>query len=350
MANSLRGCSRNCECGMKVLVTGATGFIGGNLSRLLVKRGWQVRVLVRDSSSPKALEDLQVEPVKGDLLDEASLEKALEGCDGLFHAAALYTFWSRDPRLIYATNVQGTANIMNAARRCGIKKIVYTSSESTLEALPAGSSAAKSPGLRPLHEIAGDYKRSKHMAESLVLEMIAGGLPAVIVNPTTPIGAWDVKPTPTGQFVVDFVNGKIFGCVKTGLNIVDVEDVAAGHLLAMEKGQPGSRYVLGNKNLTLGDIMKILEGICGVKAPRLGIPGWLALGAGYVDEFVEGSLLKRSPRIPLAAVKAARKTRYFDCSQTVEELGMPQTPVEESFRKAIDWFQQHGYVKQQALL
>jgi dihydroflavonol-4-reductase len=333
---------------MKALVTGATGFIGGNVARELIRQGYEVKALVRKDSRLKYLGGNNLELIEGDLLDPASLEKALEGCDYLFHVAAVYTFWARDPKLIYETNVRGTENIMKAAKAGGIKKIVYTSSESVVGIGP-DCKVGDEEGQNSLENIPSDYKKSKFMAEKLVFEMSLKGLPVVIVNPTTPVGPFDVKPTPTGKIILDYLNHKMPACVKTGLNIVDVEDVAKGHILALEKGRPGSRYLLGNKNLTLREIMLILEKITGIKAPRFDIPIWCALSAGYVDEFIEGRILRRAPRIPVSAVKASRHFRHFDCSKAVRELGLPQTPVESSFLKAVEWFRENGYVKKQVV-
>jgi dihydroflavonol-4-reductase len=329
---------------MKALVTGATGFIGGNVARELVKQGYKVRALVRKSSNVKFLRGVDLELAEGDLLDIASLENALEGCDYLFHVAAMYAFWARNPKLIYETNVQGTNNMLTAAKTQGIKKIVYTSSESVV-GIDSDCMTGNEDMQNSLDRIPSDYKKSKFMAESLVFKMSREGLPVVVVNPTTPVGPFDIKPTPTGKIVLDYLNRRMPACVNTGLNVVDVEDVARGHILALEKGRTGARYLLGNKNLTLYEILLILENITGIKAPRFTIPIWCALSAGYVDEFVEGKILRRSPRIPVSAVKASRHFRYFDCSKAVRELGLPQTPVETSFQKAVVWFRENGYVK-----
>ena len=328
---------------IKVLVTGATGFIGGNLARQLVRQGYHVRALVRKGGNLKALEGVDLETVQGDLLDRPSLERALDGCEALFHVAALYTFWSRDPQLIYRTNVQGTENILAAAKTKGIPKIVYTSSESVV-GIDQGCTTGNEAMQNRVDHIPSDYKKSKFKAEQLVREKCRQGMPVVIVNPTTPIGAYDVKPTPTGKIVVDYLKGKMFACVNTGLNVVDVEDVANGHILALEKGRIGERYLLGNRNLTLREIMAILEKMTGVKAPRFDIPIWAALGAGYADELIEGKILRRPPRIPVSAVKASQHFRHFDCSKAVLELGLPQTPIEQSFAKSVAWFKQNGYV------
>jgi dihydroflavonol-4-reductase len=328
---------------MKVLVTGATGFIGGNVARQLVREGYSVRALVRKNSSLKALEGLDLDIALGDLLDRSSLEKALEGCQALFHVAAVYTFWSRDPQIIYRTNVQGTENILAAARTQRVRKIIYTSSESVV-GIDEGCLVGDETMQNSLRRIPSDYKKSKFMAEQLVFAQCRQGLPAVVVNPTTPIGVYDVKPTPTGGIVVSYLEGRMFACVNTGLNIIDVEDVARGHILALEKGRLGERYLLGNRNVTLREIFALLEKITGIKAPRFNIPIGLALCAGYIDDVVEAKILRRRPGIPLAAVKAARHFRHFDCSKAVMELGLPQTPIETAFTKAVRWFRENGYI------
>ncbi|MFC2078457.1 hopanoid-associated sugar epimerase [Candidatus Bipolaricaulota bacterium] len=327
---------------MKALVTGATGFVGGNLVRELVRDGFEVKALVREASNRTNIDGLDVEIAVGDLRDRSSLDRAMTGCEVLFHVAASYAFWTPDPVAVYETNVQGTENILTAAGSAGLRKIVYTSTESTIgisdHAL--GTEEAQSS----LDSLAGHYKKSKLLAERLVQKLSLQGLPVTIVNPTMPMGPWDIKPTPTGQVVVDFLNRRMPAYVNTGLNVVDVRDVANGHILALEKGQVGERYILGNRNLTLRDILGILEQITGIRAPNVRIPLWLALSAGVVDEFVEGKLLHRHPRIPISAVKTARKFRHFDCSKAIRDLGLPQTPIEASLRAAVSWFEQHGYV------
>lgn len=327
---------------MKALVTGATGFIGANLVRELINQGYEVRALVRKQSNRKNIQQLKVEEVLGDLRDRSSLDNALNGCDVLFHAAASYTFWSSDSKAIYEANVQGTENILAAALRKGIKKIVYTSTESTIGITTNGTPGNEEYCARSC-DVAGHYKKSKLMAEKLALNMCQEGLPLVVVNPTLPIGPFDIKPTPTGQMVIDFLNHRMPAYVNTGLNVIDVVDVAKGHVLACEKGRIGERYILGNKNTTFRDVLGILEQITGIKAPGLKLPIWLALGAAYADEFVSGIILKRYPRVPLAGVKTARKFRYFDCTKAVSELGLPQTPIEEALEEAVRWFRQNGY-------
>ncbi|MBI2831361.1 MAG: NAD-dependent epimerase/dehydratase family protein [Chloroflexi bacterium] len=330
---------------MKALVTGATGFIGGNVVRQLQKQGYQVRAFVRKNSVRQNIEGLNVEVAVGDLRDRISLDEALRGCDVLFHVAASYTFWTPDPAAIYETNVKGTENILSVALRRGISKVVYTSSESTIPVRNGCLGTEEADGEHC--KLPGHYKKSKYLAEKLALKMCQEGLPLVVVNPTTPIGPFDVKPTPTGKFVVDFLNRRVPVYVNTGLNIVDVEDVAKGHILALEKGRTGERYILGNQNLAFREILGILERLTGIAAPKVRIPIWVVLSAAYTDEFVNSTVLRRCPGIPVAGVKAARKFRHFDCSKAVRELGLPQTPVEEAFQKAIQWFKENGYVKQQ---
>jgi len=328
---------------MRALVTGATGFIGGNLVCELLKGGFQVKALVREASSRKNIDGLDVEMAVGDLRDRPSLDRALEGCDVLFHVAAAYTFWTPNPSAVYDTNVQGTENILAAAGSAGIQKVVYTSTESTIGI--EGHNLGTEETTATLDSLSGHYKRSKLLAERVALRMGAGGLPLIVVNPTMPVGPWDTKPTPSGQVVVDFLNGRMPAYVNTGLNVVDVEDVAKGHILALEKGRIGERYILGNRNMTLRDILGVLQEITGIKAPNVRIPVWMALGAAYVDESVRGRILKRPPRIPISAVKTARNFRHFDCSKAIQQLGLPQTPIEEALGRAVSWFRQHGYVR-----
>ncbi len=330
---------------MKAVVTGANGFIGANLVMALLRENIEVRAFVRKQSDTRALEGLDVELVQGDLRDAASVRTAVRGCEALFHTAALYTLWTRTPEEVYATNVAGTETVMKAALEQGIEKIVYTSSESTVASAGDGTVATETGHTDP-NRAPGDYKRSKCLAEQLVLKLCQAGLPAVIVNPTTPLGPHDYKPTPTGRIVVDFLNGRMPAYVEAGFNFVDVEDVVAGHLLALKKGTPGQRYLLGNQNMTFKEMLELLGQIAGRKPPRWRLPLSVALVAAYADEFVRGKLLGREPRIPVAGVKAAGKRRFFDCSKARRELGLPQTPIPRTLEKAVDWFRTHGYVSQ----
>ena len=327
---------------MKVLVTGATGFIGGNLARELWWRGYQVQALVRPGSNTLTIEDTGIEPVPGDILDAASVRRAIVGCQAVFHCAAAYTFWARDSRVIYRTNVDGTRIVLEEARRCGVEKVVYTSTVSTIGLTPGGLGSEDVP-VDPRH-LVGHYKKSKYQAEQVALRMAAEGLPVVVVNPTAPVGPWDVKPTPTGKVVLDFLRGKIPAYVDTGMNLVDVADVAAGHILAMEHGVPGQRYLLGNRNLSLKRVFKLLEDLTRRPAPRLRLPFWIAVGAGYIDQALEGTLLRREPGIPLEGLKVSKTPMYVSCQKAVIELGLPQSPVEDALEKAVRWFTDYGYV------
>ncbi len=326
---------------MRVLVTGATGFIGGNLARLLADRGYQVRALVRPGSNTLTIDGTAVEPVAGDILDRESVRRALQGCRGVFHCAAAYTFWSRDPAQVYRTNVDGTQVVLEAALEAGVDKAVYTSTVSTI-GLPAQGLGAEDTPVTP-GGLVGHYKRSKHQAEQVALDLARRGLPLVVVNPTTPVGPWDVRPTPTGKMVLDFMLGRIPAYVNTGMNLVDVADVAAGHVLALERGRAGQRYLLGHRNVTLKEVLEMLQAVCGRRAPRFRAPFWLALGAGYADYLVEGCLLRREPRIPLEGLRVARRPMYVSCQKAVDELGLPQSPVEPALERAVRWFKDHGY-------
>ena len=327
---------------MKVLVTGATGFIGGNLARQLWQRGFEVKALVRPGSNTLTIDDTDIRQVHGDILDADSVARAMRDCQAVFHCAAVYSFWSKRPDLVHKTNVQGTANVLRAARQAGVAKVVHTSTVSTVGLPQEGLGDEETP-LNP-HQLVGHYKKSKYQAERLALEMADDGLPVVVVNPTAPVGPWDVKPTPTGGIVLDFMRGRIPGYLDTGMNLVDVEDVAAGHISAMEVGEPGQRYILGNRNVHLKDMLRMLQDVTGRPAPRLRLPYWLAMGAGYLDQILEGSLLGRQPRIPVEGLKVARHPMYVSAQKAVGKLDIPQQPIEAALEKAVRWFIDHNYV------
>jgi dihydroflavonol-4-reductase len=327
---------------MKTLVTGGTGFVGANVVRLLLQRGIEVRALVRARSDTRNLDSLDVELVAGDLRDRVSLEAALEGCDTVYHVAAMYALWTSDPQQIYDSNVTGTVNLLEASAAAGVQKIVYTSSVATIGLPKDGTPGTEEVALQP-KEMVSDYKRSKYLAEQEVLEYARRGLPVVIVNPSFPVGPWDVKPTPSGQTIVNFLRGKIPAYVNTGLNVVDVEDVALGHLLAAEKGRIGERYILGHTNLTLPAMFQLLEQVSGVRAPSIRIPYSLAYLSACVSEFVANTVTHTPPFVTLAGVKLSRKRMFFDASKAVRELGFPQTSASEALRKAVEWFRRHGY-------
>jgi dihydroflavonol-4-reductase len=327
---------------MKTLVTGGTGFIGANVIRALLRRGADIRALVRRGSDQRNLAGLDLELAYGDLRDPPSLAAALKGCDTVYHVAAVYALWTPNRQELYASNVAGTTNLLDAALASGVQKLVYTSSVATIGLPKDGSSGTEETPLQPA-ELVADYKRSKYLAEREVLAYAQRGLPVVIVNPSFPVGSWDIKPTPSGQLIVNFLRGKIPAYVETGLNVVDVEDVAIGHLLAAERGRPGERYILGHRNLTLAEVFRVLESVSGVKAPRRRIPYGVAYASAWVSEIVSRTITHRAPFVTLAGVRLSRKRMFFDAAKAVRDLGLPQTPVEDAFRKAVRWFREHGY-------
>jgi len=330
---------------MKVLVTGATGFVGGAVARALVKRGIDVRVMARAGSDLQNLQGVPHELVEGDLRDQTSLRKALTGCRQLYHVAAHYALWAKDPSIFYDVNVTGTKNLLEAARDVGTERIVYCSTIGAI-GLPPGGGLGTEETPVSLEQMAGHYKRSKYLAEQEVLKLATAGLPVVIVNPSAPVGTGDVKPTPTGQVIVDFMKGRMPAYIETGMNIVDVDDVAIGHLLAMERGRIGERYILGNAagNWTMQQMLLVLEEITGVRAPRFRLPYSLALGAAYGNEALSW-LTGRPPKVPLAGVRMARQKMYFNPAKAIRELGLPQTPPRQALADAAEWFRLDGYVK-----
>jgi dihydroflavonol-4-reductase len=327
---------------MKTLVTGATGFLGSHVARALAGRGEDVRVLVRASSDVRALDGIEAERYAGDLRDRASLERALEGVQGVFHVAADYRLWARHPREIHESNVIGTQNLLDAARRAGVEKFVYTSTVATI-AVPRQGRLPNEETQSSVDEMIGHYKRSKYEAEQCALRAAEAGLPVVIVNPTTPVGPGDWKPTPTGKIIVDFLNGRMPGYVDTGLNFVPVEDCARGHLLAAEHGRIGERYILGGRNLTLKQMLDVLSSVSGRPAPRWKIPHIVAYAAGCVDTALS-SLLGREPQIPLEGVRIARHRMFVDASKAERDLGFAPGPIEAALERAVAWYESNGYV------
>jgi dihydroflavonol-4-reductase len=326
---------------MTSLVTGATGFLGSHVARQLCARGERVRVLARSTSDRRALKDLPVETVEGDLRDSASLDRALAGISRVFHVAADYRLWARDSREIYESNVTGTRNLLAAARKAKVEKFVYTSTVATVAVDRAGmpSEATEST----MDEMVGHYKRSKWMAEQEARRAAHEGVPVVIAMPTTPVGPGDWKPTPTGKIIVDFLNGRMPGYVQTGLNFVAVEDAAAGHLLVAEQGKVGQRYLLGAENLTLKQVLDILAKITGRPAPTRKIPHAVALIAAYADTAIS-RLRGLEPQIPVEGVKIARHMMFVDSSKAQRELGFAPGPVEAALERAVHWYQENGYV------
>jgi dihydroflavonol-4-reductase len=327
---------------MKTLVTGATGFLGSHVARQLVGRGEDVRVLVRPSSEVRALEGFRAERCTGDLRDVASLDRALTGVTRIYHVAADYRLWARAPREIYESNVTGTRNLLEAARRAGVEKFIYTSTVATV-AVPRKGELPSESTQSSVEEMIGHYKRSKFMAEQCALRAAEAGLPVIIVNPTTPVGPGDWKPTPTGKIIVDFLNGRMPGYVDTGLNFVPVEDCARGHLLAAERGRIGERYILGGVNLTLKNVLDMLAGITGRSAPQWKFPHAVAYAAGCVDTAIS-RVLGREPRIPLEGVRMARHKMFVDASKAGRELGFAPGPIEAAVQRAVAWYESNGYI------
>jgi len=327
---------------MKALVTGATGFVGAAVARALNATGTEVRVLIRRDSDLRNLGGLKVEQAYGDLRDRDSLRRALSGCQQLYHVAAHYALWAKDPSVFYEVNVTGTRTLLETARELGIERIVYTSTIGAI-GLPIGGGLGTEDTPVSLSHMAGDYKRSKYLAEQEVLKLARAGLPVVIVNPSAPVGQGDIKPTPTGQMIVDFMKGRMWAYIETGMNLVDVDDVAVGHLRVMERGRVGERYILGNQNLSLREIFEILSKLTGVMAPRIKLPWQAILPLAHINRWIADYLTHQSPRIPLEGVRMAKYRMHYDCSKAVRELGLPQTPVELALEKAVRWFRAHGY-------
>jgi dihydroflavonol-4-reductase len=325
------------------LVTGGTGFLGAHIVRALLRRGERPRCLVRATSDRRNLEGLPVEIVNGDLTDVASLQRATKGAASVFHCAADYRLYVRDPREIYASNVEGTRNVLRTAAEAGVARVVYTSSVGTLGLDRNGQPANEETPVAPA-DMVGHYKRSKFMAERVAQEWALQGLPLVIVNPSTPVGELDAKPTPTGQILVRFLNRRMPAYVETGLNLVDVRDVAEGHLLAADKGRVGERYILGHRNMTLKEILDTLARLSGLPAPRLRVPHWIPLAVAAVDTSL-ARLVGRTPEIPIEGVRLSRHRMFFDAGKAVRELGLPQTPIEEALERAVRWFRENGYVR-----
>jgi len=328
---------------MTSLVTGASGFVGSHVAKMLAERGEHVRVLVRPQSSLQALEGLPVERVYGDLRDSPSLGPAVKGVDRIFHVAADYRLGASNPQEIYDANVTGTRNLLEAAGRVGVKRIVVTSSVATM-AVDRGNALPNEQTEARLEEMIGHYKRSKFLAEKEALRAACEGLPVVVVNPTTPVGPGDWKPTPTGRIIVDFLNGKMPAYVETGLNWVPVEDVAVGHWLAAERGRVGERYILGGRNMMLKEILDVLARISGRPSPRVRLPHAVAMAAGYADQFFS-RLLNRQPRIPLEGVRMARHKMFVDGSKAARELGFQAGSVEAALERAVAWYGQNHYAQ-----
>jgi dihydroflavonol-4-reductase len=331
---------------MDALVTGGTGFVGANLVRELLSDGQTVRVLARKGGDRTALEGCAVEIAEGDLTDPGSLKAAVAGVRRVYHVAADYRLWARDSRELYRANVEGTRHLLEAAASAGAERIVYTSTVGAL-GIPKDGTPGDETSPVGLEDMVGPYKASKFLAERVAEEWAARGAPIVIVNPSAPLGPWDVKPTPTGQMIVDFLRGKMLGSIDTGLNIVHVRDVARGHILAAERGRVGQKYILGNQDLSLIDIFRGLARLTGLRPPRFRVPygvAWLAALCLEGAARVSGG----TPQVPLNAVRMGRKRMYFSAAKAVRELGLPQTPADEALRDAVTWFVDRGYAPRPA--
>jgi dihydroflavonol-4-reductase len=324
------------------LITGATGFVGAHVARRLLDHGFRVAALVRPGSNRSLLQSLDIDWRDGDLRDAVSINRAMSGCSAVFHCAADYRLWSPDPTELYLNNVGGTRNVMKAALAHGVQRVVYTSTVGAL-GLPEGGGAGNEDTPTGLDRMVGHYKRSKFMAEQLVREMASTGMDVVIVNPSTPVGAGDIKPTPTGKTIVDFLNGNIPAYLDTGLNLVSVEDVAMGHLLAFQRGLAGRRYILGCRNMTLHSMLQTLASITGLPEPNIRLPYAVAWAASMASAGI-GLVLQQPPAITPESVRMAHAFMFFDGARAVEELGMPQTPFEQALESAVRWFVDNGYV------
>ncbi|MGZ4835516.1 MAG: hopanoid-associated sugar epimerase [Terriglobales bacterium] len=331
---------------MKAFVTGATGFVGSHVARELALQGADLRLLVRESSPTSNIDDLPADRVIGDLREPDSLRTAVSGCEVVFHVAADYRLWTRDAadmQSMYRCNVEGTRGLIDAARQAGVRRMVYCSTVATMGFTGNGHPADERSPVS-LDDMIGHYKRSKFIAEQVAIEAGKSGGDVVVVNPTTPVGERDLKPTPTGRIILDFLKRKFPAYVDTGLNLVDVHEVARGHLLALEKGTPGERYILGGENLTLKQILDKLAAITGLASPRVRLPYVVALAAGLGDTVVSGRILHREPRVTLDAVRMGRKKMWVSSEKAQCQLGFNMVPVEDALRRAAQWFQANGYV------
>jgi dihydroflavonol-4-reductase len=328
---------------MKALVTGATGFVGAAVARALLDAQWQVRALARKGSDRRNLRGLDVDLCEGDLNDVDSLQRALEGCEGLFHVAAAYRLGAPDPSQLYRANVEGTRNVLDAARRSGVRRAVYTSSVATI-GIPADGTPGDEHSPNSLENMIGHYKRSKYLAEEVAREAARAGMSVVIVSPSTPVGPGDVKPTPTGQLVLDAAAGRMPAYVDTGLNIVHVDDVANGHLLAYERGKAGERYILGGQDMSLREILGVIAAMVGRAPPRLRLPYGVVLPIAYLAEGI-AKLSGRSGRITLEGVRMSRKRMYFSSAKAARDLGYTARPAVQAFEDAIRWFRGNGLLK-----
>jgi dihydroflavonol-4-reductase len=327
---------------MQVFLTGATGFVGSHVARAYADAGAELRLLTRSSSSLKAIEGMRAEVVVGDLLQPSSLRSAIQGCEAVVHVAADYRLWVRDPKAMYAANVDGTRELLRIAREEGVRRVVYTSSVATMGFRKDGTIVDESSPVS-IEDMIGHYKRSKFVGEQEAIKAARTGQEVMILNPTTPIGAGDAKPTPTGRIVVDFLNRRFPAYVETGLNLVDVAEVARMHVIALDRGTPGERYILGGENLTLKQILDRMSSITGLPSPKMKVPHAVAMAFAFFDENFTGKLLGREPRATVEAVRMGKKMMFASSAKAERELGFKVLPVYAAMRAAIEWFVEHGY-------
>ena len=327
---------------MKVFLTGATGFVGAHVAKYLARQGVELRLLVRSTSNLANLEGLGAETAVGDLLKPETLRTAVRGCDAVMHVAADYRLWVRDPQTMYAANVEGTRALLQIAKDESVRQVVYTSSVATMGFKSDGTIVDETTPVS-LADMVGHYKRSKFMAEQVAIEAARGGQSVMILNPTTPIGAQDIKPTPTGRIVVDFLNKKFPAYVDTGLNLVDVSEVARMHAVALEQGRPGERYILGGENLTLKQILDKMSAITGLPSPTMKVPHGVAMVFAFFDEIITGRIRGKEPRATVEAVRMGQKKMFASSAKAQRELGFQIIPVYSALRAAIDWFRANGY-------
>jgi dihydroflavonol-4-reductase len=327
---------------MKVFLTGATGFVGSHVARVYADAGAELRLLTRSSSNLALIEGMTAEVVVGDLREPEGLRSAIAGCDAVVHVAADYRLWVRDPKSMYAANVDGTRELLRIARESGVRRVVYTSSVATMGFRKDGTIVNEDSPVS-IEDMIGHYKRSKFLGELEAIKAARGGQEVMILNPTTPIGAGDAKPTPTGRIVVDFLNKNFPAYVETGLNLVDVNEVARMHLVALDKGTPGERYILGGENLTLKQILDRMSAITGLPSPTMKVPHAVAMGFAFFEENFTGKLLGKEPRATVEAVRMGKKMMFASSAKAERELGFKVLPVYGALRAAIEWFTEHGY-------
>jgi dihydroflavonol-4-reductase len=333
------------EQDVRVFITGATGFVGGHVARQYAAEGASLRLLTRQTSRLDSLTGIDAEMVKGDLREPENLRSALTGCDALIHVAADYRLWVRDPEQMYAANVDGTRELLKLAREVGIQRVVYTSSVATMGFKADGTIVNEETPVA-LADMIGHYKRSKFLGEQEAIQAAKARQHVMILNPTTPIGPGDAKPTPTGRIIVDFLNRKFPAYVDTGLNLVDVTEVARMHMVALERGTPGERYILGGENLTLKQILDRMSAITGLPSPKRRVPHAVAMTFALFDETITGKLRGKEPRATVEAVRMGKKMMFASSAKAERELGFQVLPVYPALRAAIDWFVAHGYAPQ----